>query len=414
MPQQDSIAVIGAGIVGASLACALAREGRRVILIDRAEPGTGGASFGNAGHMAVELIEPLPSPGLLFGFWRMLTAFGGPLHIPARRLTKFIPWALRFGVAAFRREANTRHLAPIVRPGVEALEQMLRDIGRLDLLRQNGHYEIWLDERSQDKAQAHALTMERIGVPTAPAPAHLLEAAKHAARASKAAGLWFPKTAHVIDPFEVVRAFVTAAQERGANILRKQVRTLRTRGDDIEIVTDAEPLIVGQAVVCAGAWSATLLRPFNLRAPLEAARGYHIEIPGQSALIDAPVLYSNQNIVVTPMTGRLRATSFMEFAGTDAPPDPRKPAHLREMLRKLGYPGEPSSTSWVGPRPVLPDYLPAIGRVPHVPNLCYSFGHQHIGLTLAAVTAGLAADLIAGRQPREDISAFDLRRFGSL
>jgi D-amino-acid dehydrogenase len=413
MPQQDSIAVIGAGIVGASVAYALAREGRRVIVVDRAEPGTGGASFGNAGHMAVELIEPLPSPALLFGFWRMLVAFGGPLHIPARRLTKFIPWALRFGVAAFRREANTRPLATIVRPGVEALEQMLRDIGRLDLLRQNGHYEIWLDDRAQEKAQTHARTMERISVPTAPAPADLVEAAKRAANVPMAAGLWFPKTAHVRDPLEVVRAFVTAAQERGATILRKQVRTLRTRGDDIEIVTDTDSVVAGQAIVCAGAWSAPLLRPFHLRAPLEAARGYHIEIPGQSALVDAPVLYSNQNIVVTPMTGRLRATSFMEFAGTDAPPDPRKPAYLRETIRKLGYSGEPSATSWVGPRPVLPDYLPAIGRVPGAPNLYYSFGHQHIGLTLAAVTAGLAADLIAGRQPRYDISAFDLRRFGS-
>src|SRR5262245_11325490 len=232
MPQQDSIAVIGAGVVGASVAYALAREGRRVILIDRAEPGTGGASFGNAGHMAVELIEPLPSPALLFGFWRMLIAFGGPLHIPARRLPTFIPWALRFGVAAFRREANTKHLAAIVRPGVEALEHMLRDIGRPDLLRQNGHYEIWLDDRAQEKAQTHARTMERINVPTTPAPADLLEAAKRAANAPTAAGLWFPKTGHVRDPLEVVRAFVTAAQERGATVLRKHVQTLRTRGDD--------------------------------------------------------------------------------------------------------------------------------------------------------------------------------------
>lgn len=413
MPSQDSVAVIGAGVIGASVACALAREGRRVVLIDRADPGTGGASFGNAGHMAVELIEPLPSPALLYGFWRMLTAFGGPLHIPARRIGTFLPWAMRFGVAAFKREAHTRHLAPIVRPGVIALEQMLKEIGRTDLLRQNGHYELWLDDRAQEKAQAHARAMERIEVPTAPAPAELLEAARQQASAQYAAGLWFPKCAHVRDPLEVVRAFVTASRERGATVLRRQVRSIRTRGDDIEIVTDAEPVIAGSAIVCTGAWSAPLLRPFKLHAPLEAARGYHIEIPGQPALVDAPVLYSNHNIVVTPMEGRLRATSFMEFGGLDSPPDPSKPAYLRVAVRNLGYKGESSPMSWVGARPVLPDYLPAIGRVPSAPNLYYSFGHQHIGLTLAAVSAGLVADLFAGREPRHDISAFDLRRFGS-
>ena len=86
MAEQETIAVIGAGVIGSAIACALAREGRHVLLIDQAPPGEAGASFGNAGHIATELVEPLPSPGLLFGFWRELFAFGGVLDIPARRL----------------------------------------------------------------------------------------------------------------------------------------------------------------------------------------------------------------------------------------------------------------------------------------------------------------------------------------
>ncbi len=72
MSEQDTIAVIGAGVIGAAVALALAREGRKVLLLDRAEPGVAGASFGNVGHIAAELVQPLPSPGLLFGFWREL------------------------------------------------------------------------------------------------------------------------------------------------------------------------------------------------------------------------------------------------------------------------------------------------------------------------------------------------------
>jgi glycine/D-amino acid oxidase-like deaminating enzyme len=66
MSEQDTIAVIGAGVVGTAAACALAREGRKVLLLDRAEPGVAGASFGNAGHIAQESVQPLPSPALLF------------------------------------------------------------------------------------------------------------------------------------------------------------------------------------------------------------------------------------------------------------------------------------------------------------------------------------------------------------
>src|SRR5689334_22977773 len=133
MQEQERVAVIGAGIIGAAVAFALAREGRRVVLVDRAAPGEGGASFGNAGHVAVELVEPLPSPGLLWNFRRDLFP-RGVLDIPAQRLGAFSPWALRFARAAFRRAQNTRHLAPFVRPGVTALAALLADAGRPELL----------------------------------------------------------------------------------------------------------------------------------------------------------------------------------------------------------------------------------------------------------------------------------------
>jgi D-amino-acid dehydrogenase len=170
---------------------------------------------------------------------------------------------------------------------------------------------------------------------------------------------------------------------------------------------------VDAAVICAGAWSAPLLAHFGVRAPLEAERGYHVEIPGHAPLVDAPVVYADRKVVVTPMAARLRGSSYLEFAGLDAPADPRKPARLRSKLRSLGYRCEPEGPSWMGPRPTLPDYLPGIGRAAGVNNLFYAVGHQHLGLTLAAPTAEIVADLVAGRTPRFDISAFDLKRFGT-
>jgi D-amino-acid dehydrogenase len=410
MQGQDSVAVIGAGVIGASIAFALSRTGRRVVLVDRAPPGEGGASFGNAGHIATELVEPLPSPRLLFTFWQQRVAAGGVLDIPARRWLQLFPWSLRFAAAAFRRPANTRHLAPFVRPAVPALVGLLKDAGRADLIRQHGHYEMWLGGRVHELAREHARTMEKLEVPTQPAPRELVETVRAAARADIATGLWFPKCAHVLDPLEVVRAFAAAASRHGATFLQRSVTALRARGTGFEIATDADPVLAGTVVVCLGAWSAPLLTPFGFRVPLEAARGYHVQMPAATPLVDAPILYCNENILVTPMTGRVRATSFMEFAGADAPADPRKPAWLRDKVTALGYACDPSPPSWVGPRPVLPDYLPAIGRAAHLPNLFYAFGHQHIGLTLSGVTAQAMADLVVGR-PRPDLAAFDLRRF---
>jgi D-hydroxyproline dehydrogenase len=411
--QDDAIAVIGAGVIGCAIAQALAAQGRSVLLLDRTGPAIAGASFGNVGHIATEQVETLPSKQLLLGFWRELFAFDGALDVPLRRVMSLSPWLARFAVAAFRQESNTRHLAPLVRDAANSLERLLGAIGRRDLLRRNGHYAVWLGAGAAERAAREAINAARLGVRTAPAPVELLRTIAGMAISTSAASLWFPDSAHVLDPAEVARALAINAVERGAIIERAEVRQLQSVGNAIDITTDTGRISVSTVVVCAGAWSASLLAPFGLRAPLEAERGYHIELPGHPPLTDAPLVYADRKVAITPMAGRLRASSYLEFAGLHAPPDPRKPARLRAKLRALGYRCDPEGPSWMGARPTLPDYLPGIGRLSGTPNLFYAVGHQHLGLTLAAPTAELIGDLVAGRKPRFDIAALDLRRFGA-
>ena len=410
--QDDAIAVVGAGIIGCAIAQALAAQGRQVLLLDRAGPAIAGASFGNVGHIATEQVETLPSKQLLLGFWRQLFAFDGALDIPLHRVMSLSPWLARFAIAAFRQGSNTRHLAPLVRDGADSLERLLGAIGRRDLMRRNGHYAVWLGAGASERAAREATNAARLGVRTTPAPVELLRTIAAMTIRASAASLWFPDSAHVLDPAEVARALAINAIQRGASVERAEVRQLQPVGNIIDITTDTGRVSVPTVIVCAGAWSASLLAPFGLRAPLEAERGYHIELPGHLPLTDAPLVYADQKVAITPMTGRLRASSYLEFAGLHAPPDPRKPARLRAKLRALGYRCDAEGPSWMGSRPTLPDYLPGIGRLSGTPNLFYAVGHQHLGLTLAAPTAELIGDLVAGRKPRFDIAALDLRRFG--
>jgi glycine/D-amino acid oxidase-like deaminating enzyme len=413
MGTQGLTVVIGAGVIGCAVAYALSRERHSVLLVDRVQPGYGGASYGNVGHIAAELVEPLPSPQLLFGFWRELFALDGPLDIPLRRLAPLSSWAAGFARAAWHQHDNTRHLAPLVTPSASLHETWLKEIGRPDLLRRNGHFEIWLQAGAASKARERAQAMARLDIPTAPMPQDLSENARRAANVPEAAGLHFPDSAHVVDPVQIAQAYAQAAAALGAKISLAEVRALSAVSEGIEVVTEGETVQAHSVVVCAGPWAAPLLSPFGVHAPLEAAYGYHVELQGGSALADAPVLYVNERLLVTPMTGRLRCSSYMEFAGLDSPPDPRKPARLRAKVRELGFACESDGLSWRGARPVLPDYLPGIGRARGNSRVLYAVGHQHIGLTMAPVTGELIADLIADRTPRLGIGAFDLTRFGS-
>lgn len=406
------IAVIGAGVIGCAVTWALAKEGRPVLLLDRSIPATAGASFGNGGHVATEQVEPLPSTRRLLTFWRELYALGGPLDIPVRRLAALSPWIGAFAAAAFRQKRHTTALAPLVMRSVDALERLLAEVGRPDLLRRHGHYEVWLGSRAAPRAQAERRRMAGLEVRAQPAPVELVAQIARASGHAGGAGVWFPDTAHVLDPAEVARAAAAAAMQRGARYLRTEVRQIQPRGTGIEIQTDTVRLPVRLAVICAGAWSRPLLAPFGVSAPLEAERGYHVELPGHAPFVDAPLIYADHSVAVTPMAGRLRATSYLELAGLAAPPDPRKPARMRARLARLGYACPPGGATWMGPRPTLPDYLPGIGRARAYPGLLYAVGHQHLGLTLAAPTAELIAALVAGRTPPIDPAAFDLARFG--
>jgi len=102
--------------------------------------------------------------------------------------------------------------------------------------------------------------------------------------------------------------------------------------------------------VCAGVWSSPLLASFGLRAPLEAERVIR-RVTDHSPLVEAPIVYADRKVVVTPMAGRLRGSSYLEFAGSNAPPDPRNRPRLRAKLRALGYRCDADGPSWMGRDP---------------------------------------------------------------
>ncbi|TIN18090.1 MAG: FAD-binding oxidoreductase, partial [Mesorhizobium sp.] len=72
-----------------------------------------------------------------------------------------------------------------------------------------------------------------------------------------------------------------------------------------------------------------------------------------------------------------------------------------------------SSSEWLGFRPSLPDSRPVIGRSCGSPRVFHAFGHGHLGLTLAPITARLVADLIAGRGDPDCLAPFAVGRFAA-
>lgn len=165
-------------------------------------------------------------------------------------------------------------------------------------------------------------------------------------------------------------------------------------------------------VISAGAWSAALARQLGHDLPLDTERGYHVTFASPGSQLQLPVASLERHTFMTPMSCGLRISGFVEFGGLQLPPRAEKFARLDEHLRCL-LPGMTASTGseWMGHRPSLPDHLPVISRSKRYSRALLAFGHQHLGLTLAGITAELVAALTFDRIPAVDLTPFDAARF---
>ncbi len=409
----QTILVIGGGLIGAAAAVRLQQAGARVTLVD---PGDerGRASFGNAGHIVIEAAEPLASwnqvksaPGRLFGF-------GGPLDFRASDLGLWGPWALRYLAACrpSRFRAGTAALGGLLARAVPTWHALAADIGRPELVQDVGYFHLWETPETARRGLAELAGADLGTARMRPTTAEELDTLRERFAGRPAGGAWFENTAKLADPGETVRALWAGFAAAGGQVVIGKVRRLAQEGRRVTAeLEDGNKLEAERVLVAAGARSAPLMRDLGARAPLVAERGYHLQFSDHAWPTDqAPILFADRFIYLTCFTSGARATSFTEIGRPDAPPDPRKWASLRRQVRELGAPVSGEGVEWMGCRPTLPDFLPAIGALS--PRVLYAFGHQHIGATLAAATAEAVLELAEGGERPERLRMFDVRRFG--
>ena len=408
-----SIAVIGAGVIGTAIASRLVRHARDVVLIDRGEPG-GQCSYGNAGHIATEQVTPLASPETLRHAAGYLLRTDSPLSIRGRYLVRALPWLAKFAWAsrpsAFAR--GTEALASLNRLALESLRRVLRDVSLESQLHTRGHLLLAESEGAVRAMRAGAEFLAAHGVPSQWLTGEQARQAVPGIAASVRAAQHFPGSGHVSDPQRLCRALAATFADAGGELRCDNVHAIAPQAGGFELTCDTETVHCSRVVVAAGAWSRHLARQLGDRIPLDTERGYHVQASGYRASFDLPVASFDRKTIMTPLDAGLRITGFVEFGGLELPANEKLLSRLRSHLRAL-LPDAPfpAFESWMGFRPSLPDHLPVIGPSKAWPNAIYAFGHQHLGLTLAGVTAEAVDALIAGREPPVDLRPFRCDRF---
>lgn len=406
--------VIGGGFIGLSCALNLQLQGVRTTLVDHAATSRP-ASWGNAGHLATEQVEPLASRRMLRSFPGRLFWRGGALSLPARELPVWLPFALRLirSSTPARFAAGTTALRSLLRIALPAWRRLAEGARCEHLIAEDGHFVVWETPAGAAAGRA-AWTQVDTGTATFRDATQEEIALLSKQTATPIAGaIRFHGTGHVLDPGEFADCLSEALILGGGSRRTAHVQNLVVNGSNVAaMLGDGELLHADVVVVAAGVASGALLQPLGYRVPIIAERGYHLQSADTDWPISLPpVVFEERSMIVTRFRSGLRAASFVEFGRQHAPADPRKWARLRDHVAALGLSFREPCNEWFGARPTLPDYLPAIGRSRRVGNLLYAFGHQHLGLTLGAITGELIAALAHREPPGVEITPFDLERF---
>jgi D-amino-acid dehydrogenase len=415
------IVVIGAGVIGATIALALQREGHRVTILDPSEPGgTQAASHGNGAFLSPASIIPMSMPGL----WKKVPGYlldpTGALTIRWRHLLRLSPWLWRFLRAGWTRtrvEKTAMALTSLL-AGAQAKHQALAErIGRPDLIRQEGLIYAFAD-RAAFASDALSWELRRkFGVRMQELNGAELHAKLPDLSPAYQFAILLTEGAHCTNPGGYVAALVAASLAQGAMLQRARATGFSLRKGMLQAVqTDLGPIACDGAVIASGARSKVLARAAGDRISLESERGYYVEIADPEVRPEIPVMPQDGKMANVVTETGLRASGQVELASVDAAPDWRRAdillGHLKRAWPVLDRPEtDQKVTRWQGNRPSTPDGRPVICVARGSRQIIHAFGHGHIGLASAPMTAEIVADLVAGRSPAIDISPFAATRF---
>ena len=409
-----TVTVVGAGIVGVCCALHLQREGFKVRLVEKGEPGMK-ASFGNSGSFGTASCVPFAMPGVLKKVPKMLFDSESPLKLRWSHVPRALPWFLRFIAAA--RPARVEEIAAarnsLLVHTHAGYAPLIEGADASKWVDHNGLMMVFENEATFEGA-AYALDLRRRnGVHMDILDGNEARQMEPALSKKVVKAVSLPDVSRTIDPFRLTESLAQDFVRRGGEIVNGEVRGFEIGPDGpTRIMTDKGPLEVEQVVIAAGVWSRTLAKQLGTSVPLEAERGYHVMFANQDFALKRALVSADRNVSLAHMHEGIRATGVAEFAAPDAPPDMRNAEMVKRQAMALipGLRGEPAS-QWMGPRPSHPDSKPVIGRSPRHKNVFFAFGHDHLGLTMAGITGKLVAELATGKPTTVDLAPFRPDRF---
>jgi D-amino-acid dehydrogenase len=402
------ILVMGAGVVGMATAWWLAQDGHRVTVVDRAlEPGQG-TSFANGAQLSFSYVAPMAAPSVLRNLPKWLVSSSSPVrYVPSADPAQW-QWVMRFLAAcnAPTVARNTARLLALSFHSRDRLHEMMARTPVEFLHRPNGKLVVQSSVAAMRDAEAQLRLQAVMGCEQA-----ALTAAECVALEPGLASIAHRLVGGIHTPSEEVgdcRMLCVELQRVlaappfsvdfrfGVEIRKIVIEAGRVRA----VETSQGALEADLYVLAAGPGSRFLGAAAGVRVPVQPIRGYSITAPirNSNAAPVRSITDTHVKTVYAPVGNTIRAAGFAEIAGAGTVVRPDRIAVLKHNVETTfqGACDLSEVTGWAGLRPSTPTDLPVIGAS-RVDNLLLNLGQGSLGFTLAAGSAALLADIVAGR-----------------
>ena len=415
--KQQTVAVIGAGIIGINCALELQSLGYQVTLLDKEGIGLG-CSKANAGHFATEQVFPLAEFSLLWQMPKLLFDPLGPVALSAKHFIKAIPWFMQFfnNMRPTLRNRNKKALQALNKNAIHHYTALLKAAEAENLISLDGSLLVF---ETNDRTQVELMYQHYLAAGIAVKLLDKRQTLELEPNLSNNINysLYFTDVAHTIDPLALSKTLAEFAMCKGMTFQQTAVSAVTQSQNGVNVLTDEQCLHVDHCVIACGAWSKALLKSLNYHLPIEAERGYSLSLPisvTESPPLSRPIASAERRFIMTPMDKILRLAGTVEYAGLNASANYKRAEILKDnaaFILKTLPENEEKQEAWMGCRPSLPDSLPVICQAPNHDKIFFALGHQHLGLTQGAITGKLIGQLVTGHSPEINIEPFCISRF---
>ena len=409
------VIVIGAGMVGTSVAWHLQKNNAQVLLLDKKLPGSE-TSYGNAGLIQREAIHTHPFPRHLTEMIRVLPNQGTDIRyrIPAilryhQALLQYWKYSSPASVKKIEAEWQT-----LIEHCTTEHQTMIEASGADELITRDGWLQLHRSEETFKEAIAAAIDARNQGVEHNVLTVDELKAMEPSANFDAFVGaIHWLNSWQVSNPSSLVKAYAKNFQEMQGTIKESSVKEIVQEENGWKVVTDNDTYYSDKLVIAAGPWSNDLIKPLGYDLPLFPMRGYHQHFKvNEKNTIHHSMFDMDKGFVMGPMQQGIRITTGAEMTTMNAPKNFGQLNTVLKLARKI-LPLEDAveSEAWAGSRPCMPDMKPVIGPAPKHDKLWFAFGHSHQGFTLGPMTGRIVEEMIHEKPLLVDIKPFSADRF---